>query len=98
MFVLLAEVDLGQSFAPAQKFNSVGAMVNVLSKAIAFGGGVIIVASIVFAAYKYITANGEAKSIEEAQGAFVNAMIGMLIIVTAYWLTQILAKFLGVQF
>lgn len=98
MLSLLAEVDLGQSFAPAQKFDSVGALVNVLSKAIAFGGGIIVVASIVYAAYKYITANGEAKSVEEAQGAFVNAVIGLVIIVTAYWLTQILAKFLGVQF
>lgn len=98
MLSLLAEVDLGASFAPAQKFNSVGSLVNVLSKVIAFGGGVVIVASIVYASYKYLSANGDAKHIEEAQGAFVNAVIGMLIIVTAYWVTQIIAKFLGIQF
>ena len=95
---LLAEVDIGKAFPPADKFGSIGSLVSLLSRVVGLGGALLVVASIVFTAYLYLSSGGEAKNIEKAKGMLTGTVIGMVVIATAYWITQIIAKFLGGEF
>lgn len=98
LFAYLAQVDIGKDFAPAQKFGSLSDLVNLLSRGVAIGGGFMVIAAFVYTAYLYISANGDAKNIEKSKTVLTYAIIGMIIIATSYWLTQIIAGLLGQTF
>ncbi len=95
---LLSQVDIGDVFTPGQKFQTVGDLVSLVSKLAALGGSLLIIATIVYAAYWYLTAQGDAKNIEKAKTAITYSLIGAAVIATAYWITQIMARFLGTSF
>jgi hypothetical protein len=94
----LAEVNIGEQFAPATKFGSLASLVNLLSKVVALGGGFFVVVSVAYVAYLYLSSNGDTKNTEKAKTVITNAIIGMIVISVSYWLTQIIAKFLGQSF
>jgi len=95
---LLTQVDISQHFAPATKFGNLASFINLMSKIVALAGGFFIIVSVAYTAYLYISANGETKNIEKAKTVMTYAIVGMLIISVSYWLTQIIAKFLGQNF
>jgi len=90
----LAVVDLGN--VPAySKFQSIADVINVISKVVAIGGGFMVLASFVYSAYLYISSGGDAKNIEKVKQMLTASLIGLAIVATAYWITQIVGKFLG---
>lgn len=95
---LLAQVDIGQNFAPAQKFSTLSSFVNLVGKLLAFGGGVFVVVTIIYAAYMYISAEGDSKKTEKAGSALTSGILGLILIAVAYWIVQIIARVLGKQF
>lgn len=97
-FHFLAQVSIKDNFAPANKFTSLADLVNLLSRGVAYGGGFMIIVAFVYSAYLYISAGGEAKNIEKTKTVLSYAIIGMMVIVASYWLTQIIAKLLGRNF
>jgi len=94
----LAEVIIEDHFAPATKFGTLASFINLMSKIVALAGGFFVVVAVAYTAYLYISANGETKNIEKAKTVMTYAIVGMLIISVSYWLTQIIAKFLGQNF
>ena len=91
-------VNIEQKFAPASKFSTLGNLINVLSKVVAIGGGFLVIAAFVYTAYLYMSSNGESKNIEKSKIVLTYALIGMILIIVAYWLTQIIARFIGTSF
>ncbi len=98
LFTFLAQVDIGQEFAPAAKFGSLASLVNLLSRAVAIGGGFLVIVAFVYTAYLYLTAAGDSKNIEKTKTVLTYSIIGMIVIAVSYWLTQIIAGFLGQSF
>jgi len=94
----LAEVIIEEHFAPATKFGNLASFINLLSKLVALGGGFFVVVSVAYTAYLYLSSGGENKNIEKAKIVMTNAIIGMVVISVSYWVTQIIAKFLGQNF
>ncbi len=91
-------VDIGQNFAPAQKFSSLSSFVNLIAKLLTFGGGLFVVATIIYASYMYISAEGDVKKTDQARAALTWGVIGLVLIAVSYWIVQIIARFLGRQF
>jgi len=98
LFSYIAQVSIKDSFIPAQKFGSLSDLINLLSRGVAIGGGLMVIAAFVYTAYLYISANGDSKNIEKSKTVLTYAIIGMIIIATSYWLTQIIAGLLGQKF
>lgn len=57
--------------------------------------GVIFIFLVVIAGYKYMTANGDEGQIEDALGSIKTAIIGLIIIVSAYAITAFVFKSLS---
>jgi len=94
-FALLTPVSIFDHFLPAEKFGSLADVINLLSRAVAIGGGFLLVAAFVYTAYLYVSDSGDSKNIEKAKNVVTYAIIGMIIIATSYWITQIIAGLLG---
>lgn len=54
--------------------------------------GVIFIFLVVIAGYKYMTANGDEGQVEDALGSIKTAVIGLIIIVSAYAITAFVFK------
>ena len=48
------------------------------------------------AGFTLLTSAGDAKKMEQGKSRLTNALIGFLIIFTAYWFTQIMGKIFGI--
>ncbi|OGK64615.1 hypothetical protein A2313_03385 [Candidatus Roizmanbacteria bacterium RIFOXYB2_FULL_41_10] len=96
--MLLAQVDISQEFAPAAKFGSLASLVNLISRAVAIGGGFLLIVAFVYTGYLYLTAAGDTKNIEKTKIVLTYSVIGMIVIAVSYWLTQIIAGLLGQDF
>ncbi len=98
MLTFLAQVDISKQFAPAAKFSTLADLINLTSKLIAFGGGAMVLASFVYTAYLYLSSEGEAKNLEQAKLVLTYSIIGLVVIFTAYWVVQIIARVTGNAF
>lgn len=98
LITYLAQISIGDRFAPAQTIGSLADIINFISRAVAIGGGFMVIAAFVYTAYLYISANGEAKNIEKTKTVLTYAIIGMIVISVSYWLTQIIAGLIGQKF
>lgn len=95
LLTLLSQVNIGEKFTPAARFNSLGGTATMIGRIVALGGGLMVFAGFVYAAYLYLTANGEAKKVQEAQQILTYGIIGLILIGASFWLVQIVAKLLG---
>lgn len=94
----LAQVSISDEFAPAEKFSSIADLVNIMSRWVALGGGLLVVAAFVYTAYLYMSSGGDTKTIEKSKMVITYAIIGLIVIAASYWITQIIAQFLGQNF
>lgn len=85
-------VDIKSCFSPAQKFNNLGDVVNSLSSNVIIIAGVIFFALILIAGFGVITAAGseDAKALEKNKSFLTYAIIGFVIIFSAFWIVQII--------
>lgn len=80
---------------PVSKFATIG---DVLNRAIPFvfaiaGIGLLVI--LLSAGFGFLTSAGDAKKLETAQQRLTYAVVGFLIIFTAYWLVQIAGRIFG---
>lgn len=94
----LAEVDIISLFPKATYYPTVSSFAGFGAKIIAFGGGLVVSLIIIYAAYSYISAGGDSKKVSQAGSALFWGIVGLIVISIAYWLTQILAGFIGKKF
>lgn len=98
MSLLSQGVEIGDVFAPAAKFSKVSDLVTLGGRVAALAGGFLVVASFAYSAYFYMSAHGDTKNIEKAKTAMTYSIVGLVIVAAAYWITQLIAKFLGQNF
>jgi hypothetical protein len=79
-------------------FVNIGAIINeALTKYIFFFGGAGLLLMLIFAGFTYLTSAGDSKKMENAQHRITNALIGIILIITAYWLVQLAGTIFGLQ-
>lgn len=79
----------------AQDAVGVNALIANLIQFIIAIAGLVVLAYIIWAGFKFITSGGDASKKEEAQKQIVAAVIGLLIIVFSYFIVSIVFNLLG---
>ncbi|MBI5614572.1 hypothetical protein HY947_06615 [Candidatus Gottesmanbacteria bacterium] len=92
-------VDIEQIFTPAKSFPTIGSMVNVLLKNSLVIAGIIALALLIFGGFGVIVSAGEGdtKKLEQSQQTITGAVTGLIIIVAAVWIIQIIEKLTGLK-
>lgn len=81
-----------------------GNELNILEKFISGAIGILTIVAVIyftlsfiFAGYTFISANGDEKKIEQAKNQLTQSILGIVIVVTAVLLTNLLGKILGIN-
>jgi putative flippase GtrA len=69
---------------------------NILSAAIAFGG-IIATAFVIWGGYKYIRSGGDPKQVDTARQTITYAIIGLVIVMLAYFILWLISRLTGVE-
>jgi hypothetical protein len=112
-FLANAEMPLGkfEGLGPLGKIvekitspTEVGEPINLLNKVISIGIGFITLIAFVYfvfifftAALSWVTAGGDQKKLESAGNKITNGIIGMVIVVSAIFIIDLLGKVLGID-
>ncbi|MFW6110139.1 MAG: pilin [Patescibacteria group bacterium] len=95
---IAATFDLGQIANPSlygTESQALGLLLNNVISTITIVGGVLLFFYLTFGGFKYLTAGGDEKAVDKAQKIMTNAIVGLIIIVCAYFVTQIIGSVLG---
>ncbi|MFW6110138.1 MAG: hypothetical protein ACOC6Q_01810, partial [Patescibacteria group bacterium] len=60
-------------------------------------GGLLLFGYLIFGGFKFMTAGGDEEAVEKAKTMLTNAIIGLIIIATAYFITLILGQILAID-
>jgi len=64
---------------------------------ITIGAGILLLAQLVMGGFQYASSGGDSKAVEAAQKKIVNAVIGLVIVVGAYFIVGIIERVLGIK-
>lgn len=92
-FNAIEQQGLGNDFKFSGK--SVGDVVFALIPYVFVLGGVLLLFYIVMAGYTMLTSGGDPKALQQARGKLTNALVGFLIVFSAYWIVQAMGTVLG---
>lgn len=92
-------VDLS-TLAPTTAFDTFGDLVTIVIKNAVVLAGIISFLLLVFGGFGVIigAGSGDTHKIEQGQKTIVGAVAGLIVIVTAVWIVQILEKLTGINF
>lgn len=60
--------------------------------------GIILLLMLITAGYQIIFSKGDPKAMQVAQSRITTSLVGIVILFAAYWISQIVLNFLGVNF
>lgn len=79
-----------RNFAPFLNFPTIGSMLNLGVALITTVAGLMCGVIMFYGAYRYLSAGGEMKKIEEARNRMIYAGIGLLVVLLAYSIVKVL--------
>jgi len=80
------------------KFTNLAGVVNGLLVYLFPIVGVLLFVYLIWGGFELLTSLGDEKKLSSAKSKVTNAVIGFIIIFTAYWMTQIADKIFGLKF
>lgn len=102
--ILISQIDIGQKFqistAANKSVNSIGTLsefVTPLLKNSFVLAGIILFILLVFGGITYIINSGNPEEMQKGQSALTSALLGFIIVFTAYWIVQIFQFITGVN-
>lgn len=79
-------------------FENLGAIVSKFLPYILGIAGLVLLLFLVMAGFQYLTSGGDPKATQSAQEKMTSAVVGFILLFTAYWLFQILGILMGLDF
>ena len=76
---------------------SLGDLISAIIPYIFGLSGIILLLMIVMSGFQMLTSAGDPKAMESAQKRLTGALIGFIIIFTAYWIVQFIGRMLGID-
>jgi len=89
-------LDISGSFAPA-KFANLASFINIILPLMMIGASLVFLAMILYGGLSWVMAGGNPENVAKAQKIFVNAIIGLVIVVFGFVITKIIGFVLNVQ-
>ena len=95
---VIPSVAIKDWFAPASSFGDLGTFVNVLLKNAFMIAGVICLVLLIFGGFGFIVSagSGDTKKMDQGKQTITGALIGLVLIIGAYWIVQIIQILTGV--
>jgi len=84
------------NFAPA-KFANIASFINIILPMMMIGASLVFLAMILYGGFSWITAGGNPENVSKAQKIFINAIIGLVIVVFGFVITKVIGYILNVQ-
>jgi len=84
------------NFAPA-KFTNLASFLNILLPLTMVGAALIFLAMALFGGFTWLTSGGSQENLAKAQKTFINAIIGLVIVIFAFVLTKVIGYMLNVD-
>jgi len=79
-------------------FADLGAVVTAIVPAIFGVGGLLTFSFLMLGGIKYVTAGGDDKAVQEAKKMLTNAIIGLAILISSFWIMNILEAVFNYNF
>ena len=92
---LLGEVP--QPYGAGYGAEGLGSFLNNVISAALTGAGLLLFLYLVYGGIMYMTASGDEKGIVKAKAILTNALIGLVIVATSYFIARILETILGID-
>lgn len=92
-------VNIGTITQTTQQFDTFGGLVNVIIKNAYVAAGIITLLLLVFGGFTFIigAGAGDTKKLEQGRQAITGAVIGLIIVVTSFWIVQVIQLITGVN-
>ena len=91
-------VNIKDIFSPAQSFPTIGSLVNVLLRNVLVIAGVFCLVLLILGGFSFIvSAGGDAKAKEKGKSTITSALTGLVLIIAAYWIIQIIEIITGIK-
>lgn len=89
----------GKGIGDVAAYGSLGAFISAVLPTVFVVSGIILLVLIVFGGLTMIlnAGSGDAKKVEQGQKALTSALIGMVLIFTAWWIIKIIEYITGIQ-
>jgi len=99
---MLAQADptpftINPTTFPAARFDSIGKIVNLLLPLAMLGGVLLFLVVIIQAAFIFLTSEGKAEKANKARDMFIFAIIGLVVVLSAYILVKLIALIFNIQ-
>jgi hypothetical protein len=87
-----------ESLAPSSSITSISTLVNILLKNALTIAGVICLILLILGGFSFIvSAGGDAKAKEKGKNTITSALTGLVLIIAAYWIIQIIEIITGIK-
>ena len=88
------QAGIGGRFGPGA---TIGDIINAAVPYLFTFAGLLLLIYLLFGGFEFMTSAGDPKKAEAAKAKLTYALIGFIIVFTAFWLTQIMALILGLD-
>jgi len=96
MNYLVAQAD-DRSTVVMKNYNSFGVMINLLATVLTVGAGIFFFFLILSAGYKLIFSGNKEEALRNVRKQLTTGIIGLLVVLSAYWITKLLIDMTGIS-
>lgn len=96
LFLSLGGYKVDNPVNPVSGFDTPGDFISKLLPQLFIIAGLILFGAIIWSGFNMALSGGDPKKLESAKGCLVNAFIGFVVIICAYWIIQIVEYILGI--
>lgn len=88
-------IDPGSVDLPA--FTDLGSIISAALPVVVWGAGILMLAYLILGGMKYLTAAGDTKQLQEAVRTITNAVVGLGIVLTSFFVVRIIETVFGLK-
>ena len=82
---------------PASRFGDINTLIGIVVPTLTIAAAVLFGAMLMWAGYQVLTAAGEPEKIQQAQQTSIYAVVGILVVITAFLIVRLLAFIFGLE-
>lgn len=94
------QIKIGDNYSidnPVPQFDKISDIINKILPYAFTLAGILLFILLLASGFEFLTSGGDEKKLQQAKGRITAALVGFIIIVAAYWLTQIVEFLFHIQ-